>query len=569
MKNFFKRIGHAIHNFFFPPADTKLWLKALPYGILGLLTLLVLIGAAYGWQYTNSPQFCGTTCHTMPPEYTAYLASPHARVDCVECHIGRGFIATQITRKAGDIRHVTATLFHDYTYPIYATNMRPARETCEKCHNPDKFSDDSLREDKKFQTDIDNTPYSIFISLKTGGGTERQGLGKGIHWHVENKVLYYPVDELQQDIPYIRVYNSDGTYTEYTDIASNFDSSTIQESDMKEMDCVTCHNRVTHLVPMPDDQMDTALARGFIEKTIPDIRAKGVEVLSATYTSQQDGLNGIYGLENYYQSYYPDYYAANSAAIQNAISYIQTMYIDSVNIDQKSDWDTHPNNVGHLYFPGCYRCHDGKHMDSDQKAIRLECNLCHTIPEVAGPNDFVANIEIPRGPEPQSHLNANWIAMHNQVFNDTCSDCHTTNNPGGTDNSSFCSNSACHGIDWKFAGLDAPQLRETIISTLPPTPTPSAPLDLNGPLTYDATIGPLFKSKCGACHGEDGIQGLNLTTYQAAMQGSVNGPVIVPGNANGSLLVQKQSGTTPHFSQLTPEELQLVIDWINAGAPEK
>jgi nitrate/TMAO reductase-like tetraheme cytochrome c subunit len=569
MKKFFKRLGHAIHNFFFPPADTKLWLKVLPYAILGVLTLLVLIGAAYGWQYTNSPQFCGTTCHTMPPEYTAYLASPHARVDCVECHIGRGFIATQITRKAGDIRHVTATLFHNYTYPIYATNMRPARETCEKCHNPDKFSDDSLREEKRFQTDIDNTPYSIFLSLKTGGGTTRQGLGKGIHWHIENKILYYPTDELQQDIPYIRVYNDDGTYTEYTDISSNFDPSTIQESDMKEMDCVTCHNRVTHLVPMPEDQMDAALARGFIDTTIPDIRAKGVEVLGATYTSQQEGLNGIYGLENYYQAYYPDYYAANSAAIQNAISYIQTMYIDSVNLDQKSDWNTHPDNVGHLYFAGCYRCHDGKHMDSNQKAIRLECNLCHTIPEVAGPNDFVANVEIPRGPEPQSHLNANWIAMHNQVFNDTCSDCHTTGNPGGTDNSSFCSNSACHGIDWKFAGLDAPELRETILSTLPPTPTPSAPVNLSGPLTYDATIGPLFKSKCGNCHGEDGIQGLNLTTYQTAMQGSVNGPVIIPGDANGSLLVQKQSGATPHFGQLAPEELQLVIDWINAGAPEK
>ncbi len=569
MKNFFKRVGHALRNFFFPPSDTKTWLKVLPYAILGVLTLVVLVGAAYGWQYTNSPQFCGTTCHTMPPEYTSYQASPHARVDCTECHIGRGFIATQITRKAGDIRHVTATLFHNYTYPIFATNMRPARETCEKCHNPDKFSDDSLREQKRFQDDIDNTAYSIFLSLKTGGGTSRQGLGKGIHWHVENKVLYYATDELQQNIPYIRVYNAGGTYTEYTDIASSFSPANLKESDLKEMDCVTCHNRVTHLVPMPADQMDAAIARGFIDKTVPDIRAKGIEVLSATYTSQQEGLNGIYGLENYYQTYYPAYYAANQASIQNAISYIQSIYMDSVNLDQKSDWNTHPNNVGHLDFAGCFRCHDGKHMDASTQAVRLECNLCHTIPAVAGPSDFVARVEIPRGPEPESHLNANWIAMHNQVFNQTCSDCHTTTNPGGTDNSSFCSNSACHGINWKYAGLDAPALRETILSALPPTPTPSAPLNLSGPLTYDATIGPLFTSKCGACHGEDGIQGLNLTTYSTAMKGSVTGPVIIPGDANGSPLVQKQSGSTPHFGQLTPEELQLVINWINAGAPEK
>jgi nitrate/TMAO reductase-like tetraheme cytochrome c subunit len=568
MKKIFRRLGTALHDFFLPPVGTKTWLRVLPYALLGILTIIVLIGAAYGWSYTNSPQFCGTTCHTMPPEYTAYLASPHANVDCTECHIGRGFIATQITRKAGDLTHIVNTVFHNYTYPIYATNMRPARDTCEKCHNPDKFSDDSLREIKTFQNDLANTPFSVFLSLKTGGGTTRQGLGKGIHWHIENKVMYYATDELQQNIPYVRVYNANGTYTEYIDIASNFNPASITEADLKEMDCVTCHNRVTHLVPMPADQIDAALARGFIDKTIPDIRAKGIEVLGATYTSQQEGLNGIYGLFNYYQAYYPEYYASNQPAVQNAVSYIQTMYIDTVNLDQQSDWNTHPNNVGHLNFAGCFRCHDGKHMDSKQQAVRLECNLCHTIPEIAGPSNFVATVEIPRGPEPQSHLNANWIAMHNQVFNETCSACHTTSNPGGTDNSSFCSNSACHGINWKFAGLDAPVLRETILSTLPPTPTPS-PLNLSGPLTYDATIGPLFKSRCGACHGEDGIQGLNLTTYQTAMKGSVNGPVIIPGNAAGSPLVQKQSGSTPHFGQLTPEELTLVINWINAGAPEK
>ncbi len=568
MRNFFKRIGKALHNFFFPPAEARMWLRVLPYAILGVLTLIVLVGAAYGWQYTNSPQFCGTTCHTMPPEYTAYLASPHARVDCVECHIGRGFIATQITRKAGDMRHIFATLFHNYTYPIYATNMRPARETCEKCHNPDKFSDDSLREDKRYQDDIDNTAYSIFISLKTGGGTSRQGLGKGIHWHVENKVMYYATDELQQNIPYILVYNADGTYTEYTDIASSFSPVGLNESDLKEMDCVTCHNRVTHLVPMPDAQMDAALSRGFIDKSIPSIRDKGIEVLSKNYASQQEGVNGIYGLMNYYQAYYPDYYAANPQKIKDAIAYIENIYTTSVNMDQLSDWFTHPNNIGHMDFPGCFRCHDGKHMDSQQQAIRLECNLCHTIPVVAGPSKFVANIEISRGPEPESHLNANWIAMHNQVFNQTCSDCHTTTNPGGTDNSSFCSNSACHGTAWKYAGFDAPALRQTILSSLPPTPTPS-PINLSGPLTYDSTIGPLFKSRCGTCHGENGIQGLNLTTYQGAMQSGMSGPVIIPGDAKGSLLVQKQSGAQPHFGQLTPEELSIVIEWINAGAPEK
>jgi hypothetical protein len=533
-----------------------------------VLTLVILIGAAYGWQYTNSPEFCGTTCHTMPPQYNAYLASPHARVDCVECHIGRGFIANQITRKAGDIRHVTATLFHNYEYPIFANKMRPARDTCEKCHNPDKFSDDSLREDKRFESNKENTPYSIFLSLKTGGGTLRQGLGKGIHWHVENPVQYYATDQLQENIPYVRVQNDDGTYTEYTDIASSFNPADLDKSQLREMDCMTCHNRVTHLVPMPADQIDNAISLGFINQAIPDIRSKGIEVLSKEYSSQDEGLSAIAGLDNYYQAYYPEYYSTNSDSIQSAIVNIQEIFSNSVNLDQKSDWNTHPNNIGHLDSPGCFRCHDGKHMDANEQAVRLECNLCHTIPTVVGPSEFVAKVEIPRGPEPQSHQNANWIAMHNQVFDQTCSDCHTTGNPGGTDNSSFCSNSACHGIAWEYAGFDAPALRETIVDSLPPIPV-TPPLDLTGELTYDATIGPLFQSRCGSCHAEDGIFGLNLTTYQTTMQGSLNGPVIIPGDATGSQLIQKQSGETPHFSQFTTEELSLVLEWINAGAQEK
>jgi hypothetical protein len=98
--------------------------------------------------------------------------------------------------------------------------------------------------------------------------------------------------------------------------------------------------------------------------------------------------------------------------------------------------------VGHRDTPGCFRCHDGKHLNDKQEAIRLECNLCHSIPVVVGPDKFVANIEISRGPEPESHLNSNWLGLHRNAFDETCAACHTTENAGGTDNSSFCSNSA-------------------------------------------------------------------------------------------------------------------------------
>ena len=570
----FTRILTAVKNFFFPPPGSSRWLRILPYTILGILTLLVLTAGAYGWEYTNSPAFCGESCHTMPPEYSAYQTSPHARISCVECHIGRGFIATQITRKAGDLKHVLYTITKDYEFPITAQSMRPARESCEKCHFPEKFSSDSLKEHKTFASDSENTPSSIYLVLKTGGGSKRLGLGKGIHWHVENQVQYYSTDPASQDIPYVRVVIDDGSIDEYIDIESGFDPQSITEADMVEMDCITCHNRITHLVNQPEVSIDIAMNQGTIDPAIPDIRRLGVDALRSDYPTKELGLAAIGGIENYYQTYQSEYLANNQAIIQKAITTLQDIYNQSVYPEQKSDWNSHPNNVGHFYSAGCFRCHDGKHLNQDQEAVRLECNLCHSIPVVSGREDFVTDIEISRGPEPSSHLNPNWISMHHDAFDASCANCHTTENPGGTDNTSFCSNSACHGNVWEYAGFDAPGLREILLEQLPPALEEiTPPEDQAGEgtiiLTYDASIGKLLQTRCGSCHGSGGLKGLNVTTYTTLLEGSESGPVILPGDPEASKLVQIQSGTQNHFGQFSPDELKMVSDWIAAGSPEK
>jgi nitrate/TMAO reductase-like tetraheme cytochrome c subunit/mono/diheme cytochrome c family protein len=562
------RLRRALRGFFFPPPGSRLWVRLLPYLTLGVLTLIVLVSGVYTWDYTNSPPFCGTACHTMPPEYTAYLTSPHARIDCVECHIGRGFIATRITRKAGDVRHIVAQAFHRYEFPIRATDLRPARETCERCHFPEKFSDDSLREIRHYAADLANTPSSTFLILKTGGGSKRLGLGRGIHWHIENQVLFWTDDPEQQTIPFVRVIDDQGQVTDYVDVGSGFDPAGLDPASLQTMDCITCHNRITHLVAQPADSVERLMGLGLISTSIPEIRGKAVEVLSASYASDDEAEQGIAGLKDYYRSIYPDFYGTQADLVDQAIGVLQETYRQSVFREQKSDWNSHPNNIGHKYSAGCFRCHDGKHVDAQGQAVRLECNLCHSIPAVVAPSDLVADIEVSRGPEPQSHLSPNWISLHRQVYDSTCSNCHTTGNPGGTDNSSFCSNSACHGNVWTYAGFDAPALRELLASQLPPTPT-AAPLPtLSSSPTYNNVVGSLFTARCGSCHGSDGIHGLNLTTYATALAGSTDGPVILPGDADGSLLIQKQSAAQPHFGQLTPDELAVVRQWIASGAPE-
>jgi len=506
----------------------------------------------------------------MPPEYTAYQTSPHARVECVECHLGRGFIAENLTRKVGDAKHVISLAFKDYEYPITADELRPARETCERCHFPEKFSDDSLREIHTFGNDTANTPTSLYLVLKTGGGTKRLGLGQGIHWHIENPVQYWATDNREQDIPYVRVVNEDGTISEYVDIEANINPEDINPEDLEEMDCITCHNRITHLVSPPEKIIDELLARGVVSSDIPDIRRQTVELFYRDYQTSAMALESIAGLENYYKSYYPEFYENHQDLIQDTIVILQDAYSQSVYPEQKSDWDSHPNNAEHQFSPGCFRCHDGKHLNEEDQAIRLECNLCHSIPVVAGTEDFVTNIEISRGPEPESHLHPNWINMHHEAFNPSCENCHTTDDPGGVSNTSFCSNSACHGSVFEYAGFDAPALREIILEQLPtPTPEPTPPPPIEGVVTYENTIGPMLSQRCSSCHGSsNAIQGLDMTSYESLMAGSNNGLVVIPGDPENSLLIQKQIGEQPHFGQLTPEELELVIEWIVNGAPE-
>jgi len=563
-----KKLQNWLKRFLFPSSNAPLSIRILPYAILGILTIAVLIGGAFGWQYTNSPSFCGTACHTMPPEYAAYQVSPHAQIACVECHIGREFIGNQIFRKAGDIKHLIATTFNTYEYPILATSMRPARESCETCHSPAKFSDDSMRVSAHFTPDVANSPIAITLVLKTGGGSKQSNLGRGIHWHIVNQVYFYATDETQQNIPYVRVVDNSGSVTEYSDVSANFDPTTVAQDKLVEMDCITCHNRITHRIYTPEESVDTAMSLDKISPNIPEIRLKGVEVLRGTYTTQEQALAGIAGLENYYETYYPGFYVTNIDLVQSAITELQTIFSESVFIDQKVDWNAHPNNIGHIDSAGCFRCHDGEHMNTEQEAIRLECNICHSIPVITTAQDLITTIEISRGPEPNSHLNPNWISLHHGALNATCANCHTIDDPGGTTNTSFCSNSACHGTVFSFAGFDAPALRTILQAQLPQFAALPTPGPVVGTPTFVANIEPILSARCTMCHnGASNLAGLDLSTYTGIMKGSDNGLVIVAGDSSGSKLVQVQS--VQHKANLTVEELELVKKWIEDNAPEQ
>ncbi|MBI4671211.1 MAG: NapC/NirT family cytochrome c [Chloroflexi bacterium] len=468
--------------------------------ILGgvLVLLLAFIGSSYVWDYTNSSYFCGNTCHTMPPHYSSYLRSPHARVACVECHIGRTSFGVQFTRKTVDAQFVWSYWTGNYTYPLYAKDLQPARESCEKCHWPEKFSWDKVITEKEFKQDDANALEHTTLIMKTGGGTQREGLGRGIHWHIENPIdfIYSDDVELKQDIPWIQVTNPDGTTTVYTDIEKPLTPEEVAQLPQRRMDCTDCHNRVSHTFLTPAQAMDNLLTTKQIDPTIPNIKQKGVEVLSVPYgNSLELAQQAIARVEQYYKQNFAEYYQQNTAAVQNAVAQLQTWYPKLHFPDQGLDWNTHPDNLGHKNWPGCFRCHDGKHFTQDRKAaIRLECNVCHTIPAVATGSTSAPAISLEQANEPASHKTTTWLIEHRTKFDATCQGCHDTRNAGGKDNSSFCSNSACHGTKWKYAGFDAPALSRIIRPPIKPPTDPNAP-----PAQIPHPIG--GNPDCQICHG--------------------------------------------------------------------
>ncbi|HSM25539.1 MAG TPA: NapC/NirT family cytochrome c [Anaerolineaceae bacterium] len=565
-----KKFGRWLKSVFFPPPNTHIAIRLLPFGILLVVFIGIGLFTTKTWEYTNSSEFCGTACHTMPPQYITHINSDHARVTCEECHLGRAELGTQIVRKIEySWQTGSAMVLNNYHYPIVAKNMRPARDVCETCHFPQVFTNDTLIEFPHFAQDVNNTETTTYLIMKTGGGSEREGLGYGIHWHIENPVLFYPTDERMQEIPYIRVIHNDGTFTEYFDTETDFDFSQVIEEDLVNMDCMSCHNRTAHLIEYPDRAVEDMLTRGEINKDIPYIRNYAATALKGNFQSYEDARANFEKLIPNYEQNFPIAYAKYRPDLEATVEALWNFYQNNAFLDQKMKWDTHPDNSQHLNSPGCFRCHDGKHLSPENEAVRLECNLCHSIPVVSGPQDFVTNIEISRGIEPSSHKDTNWITIHHVVLDNTCENCHTMGDPGGSSDTSFCSNSGCHGQAWEYAGFNAPRLRQ-ILSTLieaQPTPAPVTLPTLDGtPINY-TDIASVFGT-CLSCHAVNGLAGVNLSSYTSIMEGGINGPIVIPGDSGSSSLVTIQNLEIAHFGQFTTQQLELVIAWIDSGASE-
>ncbi len=343
-----------------------------------IVNLLVVAMASYrGAAYMDSPQFCGQSCHVMHPEYTAYKIAAHSHVACVECHIGSG-AESYFEAKVEGTRQVVEVTFGTYPRPIPSPvkNLRPAREICEGCHTPARFVGERLLVKSSFADDEKNTETQTVLVLHLGG---LDGLSHltGIHGVHLGHIEYVATDATRTTIPWVQKRNADGSETVFTNLPAG---SGIPKGERRVMDCIDCHNRAAHPFVTAEEAINQAMSDGPVSPELPWVHKEGLMLLKANYATQAEARVKIpEQLADFYRSNYPQIMATKANLVKRAGDGLATIYSQNVFPYMKVTWGTHPSHIGHMSYPGCFRCHDDSHVAKDGTAIPQDCSVCHNL----------------------------------------------------------------------------------------------------------------------------------------------------------------------------------------------
>jgi hypothetical protein len=339
--------------------------------------LLVSIASYRGAAYMESPQFCGQSCHVMHPEYTAYKISAHSHVDCVECHIGTG-AASYVAAKVNGTKQLIEVIINRYPTPIPSPveNLRPAREICEACHTPAKFIGEKLLVKSNFADDEANTETQSVVVLHLGGRDSLSNLS-GIHGVHLGHIEYITTDPTRTNIPWVQKRNADGSTV---DLGISSLKGAVPEGERRVMDCIDCHNRAAHTMQTAEDALNRAMVEGAVSPELPWIHKEGLELLKASYATEAEARTKIpEQLTAFYRTEHPDILAAKPGLVKSAGEGLVYVFTTNVFPEMKVTWGTHPNHIGHMSYPGCFRCHDGDHTSKSGETITQDCATCHNL----------------------------------------------------------------------------------------------------------------------------------------------------------------------------------------------
>ena len=439
---------------------------------VGIGAMVLAAAGIAGWEYTNSDQFCETMCHSVhPEEIDSHKTASHAQVRCVECHMGRNSTLKLIAMKPTHFKELWG-MIAGYERPLHASGMRPAREACESCHNPQTEHHDSVAVNKRFGTDPKSSQTDYRITLHTTANAERElpWTVTGIHWHIANNVEFRSPDVQGREIPWVQVTKSDGTKVTYVDAESKLSKDDIAKLEPRRMECFNCHNAVGHPFPNPADKVDEAIAAGKIDRALPSAKARAVALIDAAADvsgplQQRTAAIDKLIADNAAKFAVPDKLKDKDAQFRKVM---RDILLTSSFEEKGVTWKSFPNHAQHRDTPGCFRCHDGKHMNEKGESIRLQCTLCHALPQVhlengkgSVPSTVVAGVS-----PPDSHNEPNFMHEHRFKADDTCTMCHGKLE-WGKDGGNFCANPACHGRQWPDVNLN--------VETKAAAPAPAAP----------------------------------------------------------------------------------------------
>ncbi len=366
--------------------------------VMTALNVLILgIASVAGLHFMDQPHFCGTACHTvMNPEWTVYQQSPHSRVACVQCHVGEG-VKAHFDAKLNGLRQIWLATFNLYRRPIPTPvhTLRPARETCEKCHWPEKFYGNRLKTIVHYGDDEASTPRYTTLSLKVNSSLEEGG----IHWHVGRNVTvrYASLHDERQEMIWVDVTRPDGSHTRY--VNRRLDDTPSSE-DIRTMDCVDCHNRATHIYETPVGAVETRMRLGRIDRSLPFAKKMAVAALAADYPSAEAARRGIASsVAAFYRRHDPAVLAGEAAAIDRTIAALQEAWTRNIHPYMNLGWGTYPSFLGHRESKGCFRCHNRDLQDESGEWIPDDCTLCHSILAQDAPGPF-ENLKIPAEKDP-------------------------------------------------------------------------------------------------------------------------------------------------------------------------
>jgi len=384
--------------------------KIFGSGLLGVIALLTVVnllflgaGGARMLHFMDEPKFCGTACHqVMHPEWETYQQSPHARVKCVECHVGEG-VGALVDAKLNGLWQIISATFDLYERPIPTPvhNLRPARETCEHCHWPEKFYGERLSVFTRHDLDQASTPRYTTLALRVGSGTgEERGT---IHWHIaaQNEVRYEPEARDRATMAWVEVRTPGGEYRRFTNRSagprgaagraapSGRAGSSHGMQEVRTLDCVDCHNRATHVYEDPETAIDQRLADGRMDRTLPHLKRVALGALLGGYPSKDAALRGI---ANEIRGTYAREFRRETAGLQEevdqAVGTLQAIYQRNIHPVMNVGWNVYPDHRGHRAGGGCFRCHNADLVDSDGAAISSDCTLCHSILAYDSPAPF-------------------------------------------------------------------------------------------------------------------------------------------------------------------------------------